>query len=48
MRLANPKTILNEKIPKAFIPYFWSLVEPIERLMEFIYMVRIFFILKVG
>jgi hypothetical protein len=48
IRLTNSKTIFNEKIPKSFIPCSWCLLEPIERLMEFINMVRILFTLEVG
>jgi hypothetical protein len=46
--LTNPKTILNKKIPKAFIPYSWCLLKLIESLMEFIDMIMIFFTFKVG
>jgi hypothetical protein len=46
--LTNPKTIFNKKVPKAFIPYSWWLLKPMERLMEFIDMVRIFFTFKAG
>jgi hypothetical protein len=48
IHLVNPKTIFNKKIPKAFIPCSWCLLKPIERLMEFINMVRILFTFKVG
>jgi hypothetical protein len=46
--LTNPKTIFNKKAPKAFIPYSWCLLKSIERLMEFIDMVRISFTFKAG
>jgi hypothetical protein len=46
--LTNPKSIVNKKISKTFIPCSWCLFKPIERLMEFINMVRIFFTLKTG
>jgi hypothetical protein len=46
--LTNPKTIFNKKISKSFIPYSWCLLKPIEHLMEFIDIVRIFFTFKVG
>jgi L-rhamnose mutarotase len=40
----NHKTIVNEKVPKAFIPCSRGLLKPIKCLMEFIHMVRILFI----
>jgi hypothetical protein len=43
----STRKILTRKISKAFIPCFWSLLKPIERLMEFVNMVRIFIIFKV-
>jgi hypothetical protein len=46
--LSNPKTIFNKKVPKSFIPCSWCLLKPIEHLMEFIDMIRIFFTFKVG
>jgi hypothetical protein len=42
----DPKTIVNEKILKAYISCSRTLLKPIECLMEFIHMVRIFFIFK--
>jgi hypothetical protein len=44
--LTNPKTIFNKKVTKAFISCSWCLLKPIERLMEFINMVRIHFAFK--
>jgi hypothetical protein len=46
--LTNPKTIFNKKVHNAFISCSWCLLKPIERIMEFIDMVRIFFTFKVG
>jgi hypothetical protein len=46
--LTNPKIIFNKEVPKAFIPCFWCLLKPIERLIEFIDMVRISFTFKAG
>jgi hypothetical protein len=46
--LINPKTIFNKEVPKAFIPYSWCLLKPIERLMQFIDTARISFTFKVG
>jgi hypothetical protein len=46
--LTNPKTNFNKKVPKAFIPCSWCLLKPIECLMEFINMVRIFSTFKAG
>jgi hypothetical protein len=46
--LTNPKTIFNKEVPKTFIPYSWCLFKPIERLIEFIDMVRISFTFKAG
>jgi hypothetical protein len=46
--LTNPKTISNKEVPKASIPCSWCLLKPIERLMEFIDMVRLSFTFKVG
>jgi hypothetical protein len=46
--ITNPKTIFNKKISKTFIPYSWCLLKLIECLIEFIDMVRIFFIFKAG
>jgi hypothetical protein len=43
MSLTNSKTIFNKKISKAFIPCSWCLLKLIERLLEFINMVKIFF-----
>jgi hypothetical protein len=48
IRLTNPNTILNKKIPKTFISCSWCLLKPIKRLMEFINMVRILFTFEVG
>jgi hypothetical protein len=44
----NPKTIFNKKISKAFIPYSWCLLMPIDLLMDFINMVRMLFTFEVG
>jgi hypothetical protein len=44
--LANFEAISDKKISKAFIPCSWGLLEPIKRLREFIYMVRILTIFK--
>jgi hypothetical protein len=41
---ANFKTVMSEKIPKAFIPCSRSLLNPIEHLMELEYIIRIFLI----
>jgi hypothetical protein len=46
--LTNPKTIFNKKVPKSFIPCSWYLHKPIERLMQFLNMVRMFFTFEVG
>jgi hypothetical protein len=46
--LTNPKTIFNKEVPKAFISCSWFLLKPIERLIEFIDMVRISFTFKAG
>jgi hypothetical protein len=46
--IINPKTIFNKKVCKAFISCSWCLLKPIEHLMEFIDMVRIFFTFKAG
>jgi hypothetical protein len=48
IRLTNPKTIFNEKIPKTFIPCSWCLLKPIECLIKFINMIKILFTFKVG
>jgi hypothetical protein len=42
----STRKISTRKISKAFIPCFWSLLKPIERLMDFVNMVRIFIIFK--
>jgi hypothetical protein len=34
------KALLEQEILKAFIPCFWCLLEPIERLTEFVDMIR--------
>jgi hypothetical protein len=44
--LTNSKIIFNKKITKAFISCSWCLLKPIERLMKFIDIVRIFFTFK--
>jgi hypothetical protein len=46
IRLNNTKTLFNKKILKTFISCSWSFLKPIERLIEFVYMVRIFLIFK--
>jgi hypothetical protein len=46
--LTNPKTIFNKEVPKAFILCSWCLLKSIERLIEFINMVRISFTFKAG
>jgi hypothetical protein len=46
--ITNPKTIFNKEVSKAFIPCSWCLLKPIERLIEFIDMVRISFTFKAG
>jgi hypothetical protein len=48
VELTNPKTIFNKKVHNAFIPCSWCLLKPIERLMEFIDMIRIFSTFKAG
>jgi hypothetical protein len=42
----NPKIIFIKEVPKAFIPCSWCLLKSIERLMEFIDMIRISFTFK--
>jgi hypothetical protein len=44
--LTNLKTIMDEKIPKTFIPFSRSYLSPIEHHMELINMVRILLIFK--
>jgi hypothetical protein len=44
--LNNPITVFNKEVPKAFLPCSGCLLKPIERLMEFVDMVKISFTFK--
>jgi hypothetical protein len=46
IRFPDLESIRNKKISKAFIPFSWSFLKPIDRLKEFINMVRIPVILE--
>jgi uncharacterized Fe-S radical SAM superfamily protein PflX len=46
--LINSKTIFYKKISKTVIPCSWCLLKSIERLIEFINIVRMLFTFKAG
>jgi hypothetical protein len=46
--LTNPKIIFHKEVTQTLIPYSWCLLKLIERLIQFINMVRISFTFKGG